>query len=78
LQQIREHRLMRLREDNGQSRSDPRDFITIVKSARRSLRGTTLWKNLAREGHFLLTVMQDKKIMVKGTEDELEAIARSA
>jgi DNA-binding transcriptional ArsR family regulator len=35
-------------------------------------------KNLADKNHFLLTVMRGKKIMVKGTEDELEAIARSA
>jgi predicted nucleotidyltransferase len=35
-------------------------------------------KNLARKNHFLQTVMRGKKIMLKGTEDELEAIARSA
>jgi hypothetical protein len=35
-------------------------------------------KNLARKNHFLLTVMRGKKIMLKGTEDELEAVARSA
>jgi predicted nucleotidyltransferase len=35
-------------------------------------------KNLAQENHFLLTVMRGKKIMLKGTEDELEATARSA
>jgi DNA-binding transcriptional ArsR family regulator len=40
--------------------------------------GDDFVKNLARKNHFLLTVMREKKIMVKGTEDELEAIARSA
>jgi predicted nucleotidyltransferase len=34
-------------------------------------------KNLTDKNHFLLTVMRGKKMMVKGTEDELEAIARS-
>jgi uncharacterized protein len=35
-------------------------------------------KNLAQKNHFLLTVMRGKKIMLKGAEDELEAVARSA
>jgi hypothetical protein len=35
-------------------------------------------KNIARENHFLLTVMRGKKIMLVGTEDELESIARRA
>jgi predicted nucleotidyltransferase len=33
-------------------------------------------KNIAQKNHFLLTVMRGKKIMLKGTENELEAIAR--
>jgi DNA-binding transcriptional ArsR family regulator len=35
-------------------------------------------KNLARKNHFLRTVMRSKKIMLVGTEDELETIARRA
>jgi uncharacterized protein len=35
-------------------------------------------KNLTKKNHFLLTVIRGKKIILKGTEDELEAIARSA
>jgi uncharacterized protein len=35
-------------------------------------------KNIAQKNHFLLTVMRGKKIMLKGTEDELEAIAHGA
>jgi DNA-binding transcriptional ArsR family regulator len=35
-------------------------------------------KNLAQKNHFLLTVVRGKKIMLKGTENELEAIARGA
>ena len=35
-------------------------------------------KNLAQENHFLRTVMRNKKIMLVGTEDELETIARGA
>jgi len=35
-------------------------------------------RNLARKNHFLQTVMRGKKIMLKGSKDELEAIARSA
>jgi DNA-binding transcriptional ArsR family regulator len=35
-------------------------------------------KNIARKNHFLLTVMRGKKIMLVGTEDELESIARHA
>lgn len=35
-------------------------------------------KNIAQKNHFLLTVMRGKKIMLKGDEDELEAIARGA
>ena len=34
--------------------------------------------NLARKNHFLRTVMRNKKIMLVGTEDELETIARGA
>jgi len=33
-------------------------------------------KNISQENHFLRTVMQGAKIMLKGTEDELEEIAR--
>ncbi len=40
--------------------------------------GEDFAKNLAQKNHFLQTVMRGKKIMLKGTEDELEAIARSA
>jgi DNA-binding transcriptional ArsR family regulator len=39
---------------------------------------TDFVKNLTDKNHFLLTVMRGKKIMVKGTEDELETIARRA
>jgi uncharacterized protein len=35
-------------------------------------------KNFAQRNHFLRTVMRNKKIMLIGTVDELEAIARSA
>jgi hypothetical protein len=35
-------------------------------------------KNLARKNHFLRTVLRSKKIMLVGTEDELETIARRA
>jgi DNA-binding transcriptional ArsR family regulator len=35
-------------------------------------------KNLAQKNHFLRTVMRNKKIMLVGTEDELETIARGA
>jgi uncharacterized protein len=35
-------------------------------------------KNLAQKNHFLRTVMHNKKIMLVGTEDELETIARGA
>lgn len=35
-------------------------------------------ENLAQKNHFLRTVMRGKKIMLKGTEDDLETIARSA
>ena len=33
-------------------------------------------KNLAQKNHFLRTVMRNNKIMLIGTEDELESIAR--
>jgi DNA-binding transcriptional ArsR family regulator len=35
-------------------------------------------KSLTQKNHFLRTVMRNKKIMLVGTEDELEAIARGA
>jgi DNA-binding transcriptional ArsR family regulator len=35
-------------------------------------------KNFRQKNHFLRTVMRNKKIMLVGTEDELEAVARSA
>lgn len=35
-------------------------------------------RNFAQKNHFLKTVMRNKKIMLVGTEDELETIARSA
>lgn len=35
-------------------------------------------RNLNQKNHFLRTVMRNKKIMLAGTQDELEAIARSA
>ena len=35
-------------------------------------------RNLAKKNHFLRTVMRNKKIMLVGTEDGLETIARSA
>ena len=35
-------------------------------------------KNLAQKNHFPKTVMGNKKIMLVGTEDKLESIARSA
>ena len=35
-------------------------------------------KDLARNNHFLLTVMRGKKILLKGSADELETLARSA
>ncbi|MEI9979983.1 MAG: helix-turn-helix domain-containing protein [Edaphobacter sp.] len=35
-------------------------------------------KNIAHDNHFLLTVMRGAKILLKGTEDELEEIARGA
>lgn len=35
-------------------------------------------ENLAQKNHFLRTVMRGKKVMLKGTEDDLETIARSA
>lgn len=35
-------------------------------------------KSLAQKNHFLRTVMRNKKIMLVGTEDELETIAHSA
>jgi predicted nucleotidyltransferase len=35
-------------------------------------------RNFAQKNHFLLTVMRRKKIMLKGTEDELEAFARNS
>jgi DNA-binding transcriptional ArsR family regulator len=36
------------------------------------------FRNLAQKNHFLRTVMRNKKIMLVGTEDELEKIARGA
>jgi hypothetical protein len=41
-----------------------------------SLDGFT--RSLTEKNHFLRTVMRNKKIMLVGTEDELEAIAREA
>jgi DNA-binding transcriptional ArsR family regulator len=35
-------------------------------------------ENITKKNHFLLTVMKGKKIMLVGTEDELESIARRA
>jgi uncharacterized protein len=35
-------------------------------------------KSLTQKNHFLRTVMRNKKIMLVGTEDELEAVARGA
>jgi hypothetical protein len=35
-------------------------------------------KNLAQKNHFLKTVMRNQKIMLAGTQDELEAVARRA
>ncbi len=35
-------------------------------------------KSLMQKNHFLRTVMRNKKIMLVGTEDELEAVARGA
>jgi len=36
------------------------------------------FKSVTQKNHFLLTLMRGKKIMLKGTEDELEAVARRA
>ena len=35
-------------------------------------------RNIAKKNHFLLTVLRGPKIMLKGTQDELETVARSA
>jgi DNA-binding transcriptional ArsR family regulator len=40
--------------------------------------GDEFVKRVAEKNHFLRTVLRDKKIMLVGTEDELDAIARGA
>ena len=55
----------------------------IEKSAGREINPTVFTeddfrKNIARKNHFLLTVMRGPKIMLKGTVDELETVARAA
>ena len=62
------------------------NLITEVQSASadgREINPTVFTKedfleNVAQKNHFLLTVMRGQKIMLKGTADELEAIARGA
>jgi predicted nucleotidyltransferase len=39
---------------------------------------TDFSRNFASRNHFLVTVMRGEKIMLKGTQDELEAFARGA